>query len=567
MEKEIENILIKSLKKINIDFNNDFNLVHPQDLKNGDYTTNIAMQLVGKYGKNPREFAQELILQINTQIDQNENIEKVEIAGPGYLNFYLDKTFFKNFINQKGYVLEKENLLRNKKILLEHSSPNLFKPFHIGHMVNNAIGESLVRILKYSGVDVKTASFPSDVSPGIAKTIWALKKENKKPEKLTLAEIANAYVVGSKEYKENEEVKKQVDKINSELYSYLNNGSIQSENIKFYEEGKKLSEKHFLEITKRLGSNFDYIFYESKAEKIGKRIVEKNISKVFQKSDGAVIFEGKNFTNVFINSAGFGTYLAKDLGLLKLKQREFPDIEKSLVVTDIEQKQHFELLKEAGRRVSEVSEFVEKSQYLQHGRMTFVGNKKISSRYGNVPLATELIETVQNNILEKMENRDFSVEEKKEISEKLAIATLKYSILKVTSGKNISFDIEKDTNPQGNSATYLMYSLVRAKSILRKVEIDFNKKIDEKSGAISSLEKILYRFEENIEKTFSGYSPHHIVNFAYDLTSEFNKFYAETKVLDKKNEDYFYNLKVVEKYKSLMEENFNLLGIETVEKM
>jgi len=567
MEKEIENILIKSLKKINIDFNNDFNLVHPQDLKNGDYTTNIAMQLVGKYGKNPREFAQELILQINTQIDQNENIEKVEIAGPGYLNFYLDKIFFKNFINQKGHILEKENLLRNKKILLEHSSPNLFKPFHIGHMVNNAIGESLVRILKYSGVDVKTASFPSDVSPGIAKTIWALKKENKKPEKLTLAEIANAYVFGSAEYKKSEEVKKQVDKINSELYIYLNNGSIQSENIKFYEEGKKLSEKHFLEITKRLGSSFDYIFYESKAEKIGKRIVEKNIPKVFQKSDGAVIFEGKNFTNVFINSAGFGTYLAKDLGLLKLKQDKFPDIEKSLVVTDIEQKQHFELLKEAGEKVSEVSEFVKKSQYLQHGRMTFTGNIKISSRYGNVPLATELIETVQNNILEKMKDRDFSVEEKKEISEKLAIATLKYSILKVTSGKNISFDIEKDTNPQGNSATYLMYSLVRAKSILRKVEIDFNEKIEKRRGVITDLEKILYRFEEKVEKAILDYSPHYIANFAYDLTVEFNKFYAETKVLDKKNEDYFYNLKVVEKYKSIMEENFNLLGIETVDKM
>lgn len=332
-------------------------------------------------------------------------------------------------------------------------------------------------------------------------------------------------------------------------------------------EGKKLSLNHFKEITKKLGSEFSDIIYESEAEKVGKEIVKDNIGRVFKESDGAIIFEGKNFTNVFVNSQGFGTYLAKDTGLLKIKQDKFTDIEKSLVLTDVEQKQHFEMVKESASQILEISEFVKKSEYLQHGRMTFSGNTKISSRYGNVPLATELIETVQKNILEKMKERDFLEEEKKDISEKLAIATLKYSILKVTSGKNISFDVEKDTSPQGNSATYLMYSLVRAKSILNKVDINLDKDVELKKNVTLNLEKMLYRLNEKVEKTLDDYSPHHIANFAFDLTVEFNRFYSETKVLDEENEDYLYNLKLVQVYRDKMEEIFNLLGIKTVEKM
>ena len=559
ISNEIESLIKKALLGLDFSLPEKIEITHPDILDHGDFTTSFCLAEARKLGKNPREFAEQIL----SVISKNENtyVEKVEIAGPGFLNFYLSKKFFRDFLTRKD---EKKKM--GQKIVLEHSSPNLFKPFHIGHMVNNAIGESLVRILRYAGNEVLTASFPSDVSPGIAKTIWALKNQNIDIKNLQLQQIADAYVLGSREYKENESVKKEVDIINAELYGYINGSGIFTENTDFYESGKNLSLEHFLEITKKLGSDFDQIFYESEAENKGKKLVNNYIETVFEKSDGAVIFEGKNFTNVFVNSQGFGTYLAKDLGLLELKKENFSAIEKSLVVTDVEQKQHFEMVKEAAVKISEISEFADKSSYLQHGRMTFSGNTKISSRYGNVPLATELIEIVQRNILYKMKERDFSDDEKNEISEILAIATLKYSIVKVTSGKNITFDIEKDTNPQGNSATYLMYSLVRAKSILSNIKIS-EEDFDIKRGEVSDLEKILYRIDEKVERTLEDYSPHHIANFAYDLTVEFNKFYAETKVLDSDNSDYLYNLKLVKVYRDKMEEIFNLLGIKTVEKM
>jgi arginyl-tRNA synthetase len=386
-------------------------------------------------------------------------------------------------------------------------------------------------------------------------------------DSLTLKEISDAYVFGSFEYKNNQEVREEANKINIEIYNFLeNDNSRESENTKFYERGKALSMDHFEEITKKLGSFFSEKIFESETERVGREIVKKNIPNVFKDSEGAVIFEGKNFTNVFINSDNFGTYLAKDIGLLKVKSQKFSDVKHSLVVTDIEQKQHFEMLKEAGAKISDISDFTEKSKYLQHGRMSFAGSEKISSRFGNVPLATELIDMVKKKILEKMKDRDFTNEEKEGISQKLAIANLKYSILKVTSGKNISFDMEKDLNPQGNTATFLLYSFVRARSILSKADLSIDS-LRERKEDISSLEKRMYRFSEEVEKSLKDYSPHHLANFLYDLAKEFNSFYTNTKILDEKNSDYFYNLKILNKFSQTMKKGLELLGIETVEKM
>ena len=139
-----------------------FEVFHPDNLDFGDFTTNIALVMSKKVEKNPRELAEEILNFLN----QND-FQKIEVAGPGYLNFYLSKKFFYNFLKNSL----KENKQKQIKILFEHSSPNLFKPFHIGHLVNNSLGEALSRVLKYQGAELKIVSFPSDVSTGIAKTI------------------------------------------------------------------------------------------------------------------------------------------------------------------------------------------------------------------------------------------------------------------------------------------------------------------------------------------------------------------------------------------------------------
>ena len=403
-----------------------------------------------------------------------------------------------------------------------------------------------------------------------------MKEQEKKVEELSLQEIADAYVFGVAKYKEKKEVKEIVDKINIQVYNYLNKKEVPKEfqkYLEFYKKGQELSLAHFNEVSSKLGSQFQKMIFESEAEEVGKEIIKKNIPKVFQEVENkdrtrSVIFEGKNYTNVFINSAGFGTYLTKDIGLLKIKKENFSDVEKSLVITDVEQKQHFEMVVEAGEKIAEISDFVKKSEYLQHGRMNFTGNEKISSRYGNVPLALDVIKRVQENILEKMVGRDFDEEEKKEISEKIAIANLKYSILKVTSGKNISFDLEKDTNPQGNTGSFLLYTLVRAKSIFRKLgEKNILEKIEEKKTGLIELEQKFLCFNEEVKKAFQNRSPHFVATYLYELAKLFNSFYAETKILDEKNPDFIYNLKIVERFEDIMERGLDLMGIERIEKM
>jgi len=541
-----------------------FDVEHTKDEKHGDLTSNLAMIFAGKLKKSPMLVAQEIVDRLN--IKNILTVEKIEVVMPGYINFYLAKKYFKDSIDEvikQGEGWGSANILENKKYIFEHSSPNLFKPFHIGHLVNNSIGESLVRIIRKLGAEVKTLSFPSDISPGIAKTVWAIKEKNWQ-EEMTIEKIGEAYVFGSASYKESVKAKEEIDRINKILY--LQEESIE---LEIYKKGQKLSLDYFNEITQRLGSNFDELILESQAEKVGKEIVQANIPNVFRESNGAIIFPGSEhglFDNVFINSQGFGTYLTKDIGLLKIKFDKF-EFDKSITITDVEQKEHFMLVKKSAELVN--NRWSDKSDFVQHGRLGFAG-AKISSRFGNVPLAQDLIEEVKVKILEKIKGQNFSPQEKQEIAEKVAIGALKYSILRSGAGKNIIFDFEKATSFEGDTGPYLQYALVRTNSILensKELEIEFDSDLRERIGDVPLVEKTILKFPEMIEKSFNENSPHHITNYLFNLASEFSSFYGQTKILDVANPDIKNNLALVKATQTTLKNGLDLLGIESLRRM
>ncbi|KKP67248.1 MAG: Arginine-tRNA ligase [Candidatus Moranbacteria bacterium GW2011_GWE2_35_164] len=470
----------------------NFEINFSKDEKFGELSSNVAMILAGKLKMNPFELAKQI-----TELFGNrniENIEKVEAVAPGYINFYLAKKYFNEKIGDIIKLDKKwgeTNDLNGKKYIFEHSSPNLFKPFHVGHLVNNSIGESLVRIIKKSGVEsLTTLSFPSNISPGIAKTVWAI-KEKKWENEMNIKKIGEAYAFGSKEYKENEKAKEEINIINKVLY--LKEESVE---LEIYKKGQQLSLDYFKEITERLGSKFDDLIFESESEEVGKEIVKENIPNIFRESEGAIIFPGSEhglFDNVFINSQGFGTYLTKDIGLLKIKFDKF-SFDKSITITDVEQKEHFKLVKKAAEFINK--EWSNKSEYIQHGRLNLLGIK-ISSRLGNVPLAQDLIESVKNIILEKIKEQDFSSDEKEEIAEKVAVGALKYSILKCGAGRNIVFDLEKATAFEGDTGPYLQYALVRTNSILnnaKDLKIENEGELGVRKGEVPNVEKMILKF-------------------------------------------------------------------------
>src|SRR5689334_16602246 len=292
-------------------------LEHPEDLAHGDYSSNIAMVLGKTTSQNPRVLAEKIVAEILKK--KPKEVAKVEVAGPGFINFFLIPDFFTSQIKnilKEGLKFGVNKNLKGEKTVVEYTDPNPFKEFHIGHLMSNTIGESISRILESNDAKMKRVCYQGDVGLHVAKTVWAIKKSGQS-KKMTAYELGQYYAKGAKAYEDSDEAKKEIIDINKKIYSKSD-----KEINKIYDAGRKVSLEYFEGIYKILGTKFDEYFFESQTEKFGKEIVEKNIGKIFEKSDGAVIFKGENYglhTRVFINSEGLPTYEAKDLYLSKLK--------------------------------------------------------------------------------------------------------------------------------------------------------------------------------------------------------------------------------------------------------
>ncbi len=562
MKEEIVKQIQNALKNLGINEEVNFSIEHPEDFKNGDYSTNVAMVYAKKIGKNPKELAEEIVKSMSDM----DFVSKIQVAGAGFINFYLSKDYFKSVL--KKIIEEKEkwgdnDLNLNKKILIEHSSPNLFKPFHIGHLMNNTIGESIVRLAKSSGAKVTTMTFPSDISIGIAKAIFILLEKIKEgPINVDneIVEYGNAYVEGVKRYEEDETIHGRVKEIADNLYSQK-----PSDEWNMFERCKAINIDYFKKITTRLGSNFydhDFIF-ESEAGVEGGLIVEDNTPKVFTKSEGAIVYipeESRKDINtaVFINSQGNPTYEAKDLGLLSIKFRNYePDL--SIFITDNQQVPHFEVVLDAAKKIN--APWAEKSLHVSHGRMSFKG-QKMASRLGGVPIVEEVLNVVAEDI--KKRSPDLS----KEIQDMIAIAAIKFSILRSATGKDINFDPETSLSFEGDSGPYLQYTAVRANSILEKAkELGLSPSFESNEAEIYDLEKILEQFPGVIERATSEWSPHHVVGYLLFLAQTFNSWYGNTKIIDIENPETSYRLLLTEAVSQTLRNGLWLLGIETPERM
>ncbi len=548
---------VESLGAIDI----DFNIEHPTIIEHGDFATNVAMVASKKVGKNPRVLAEEIVKVL--ELNKNENISKIEIAGPGFINFYVSDDLFHSEIEKVGDEYGKSEKWNSKKILVEHSSPNLFKPFHIGHLMNNTIGESIVRIAKYSGAEVTAMSYPSDVSLGIAKAIYVVSKngmdklDSLSTQKEKLEYLGNCYVEGTKLYDEDDSVKEEVKKISEILFD-----SKDGEILDIYKKSKDINLEYFIDITKRLGSKFDSYIYESETAAIGEKIVRENIPKIYRESDGAVIYEGEQdglHTRVFINKEGRPTYEAKDTGLLSLKfERYNPDL--SIFITDHEQAPYFEVVATAAGKIN--PRWKDSTVHRTHGRMTFKG-QKMSSRLGGVPLALDIVNALCDEVKEKapkLEGDDI---------DKVAIGAIKFVILKTAAGKNMNFDPETSLSFEGDSGPYLQYTAVRANSILQKAQDEgFKPKpgIVENTPA-SLVEKTISRFPEVVDLAVREWAPHYITTYLLELAQAFNSWYGNTKLIDGENKNMPHNLAITKSVNEIITRGLWLLGIEVPNRM
>lgn len=561
-----------------------FSLTQPEEITHGDYATNIAFSLCKKEALSPKMCAEKLLPQL--QVSLHDIVETIEIAGPGFINFFL-----------KDDIIRKENEGRDittkfggKNVLVEHSSPNLFKPFSVGHLMNNVVGEFIARATQKGGASTKTMSFPSDISLGIAKALMIIERDitekkvsldffTHETDDTVVVYLGEAYTRGVQECDAHEGSVEEAKKILDKMYTRLP----EDESLhKLLQVTRSINESYFKKVLKGIDSVIDTFVYESEAGEAGQRIIEKDLQEtnVFTKSEGAVVYvpseERKDLhTAVFINSQGYPTYEAKDLGLIDIKfsglfSREgfenfIPDY--SFFVTDAEQVSHFKIVLDAASKLgSEWPERVAKSVHVKHGRMLFKG-AKMSSRLGGVPLALDVIGAVEEEVREYAGEKTAHLadDEKKKLEREIALSALRVAVLRSKPGININFDPETSLSFEGDSGPYLMYTHARASSLLLKGE-----SITPAWGQfeVTTLEKQLVHFERVLEEVIDELSPQKLVTYLFTVAQLFNGYYAGVQILVEGDEaGNAHRLMLVRRTKEVLNQGLYILGIQAPERM
>jgi arginyl-tRNA synthetase len=538
----------------------DFVVEHPGELTHGDYACNVALVAAKQLGKSPRAVAEELQVLL---VDQIEYVEKIEVAGPGFLNFYFARDFYTAELMRAEALGEEwgsNTLAAREQVMLEYTSPNLFKPLHIGNLVGNIIGESLTRLAAVSGAQVKRFNYPSDIGLTVAKGVWGLQKTGGDPT--NIAALGEAYRTGNDAYEAEGPEKAEIVAINQALYAGTNPAL-----SALREAGIATSKARLKELLTMLGTTFDYEIFESQVSVPGADIVRAHVPDVFEESDGALVFKGEKVglhTRVFVNSLGLPTYEAKDLGNYVLKNERFPEWTQSIIVTGNEQTEYFKVLYAALRELyPEIKDKV--LEHVPTGFLTLTTGK-MSSRKGNVLTGESLLEEMQDAARERAS--ETRTEDLDGLTEAIAVAALKYQILRHSVGSNIIFDKEKALSFEGDSGPYLQYTHARICSVLEKAKgVGVVPSVRTAPVAPYEIEQIIYRFPEVVETAWLERAPHKVTTYLTELAGAFNTFYAHEKIADATDEFAPYKAATADVVRLTLKNGLYVLGIKAPERL
>lgn len=572
---------------------------YPRDPEHGDYATNVAMQLAAPLGKNPREVA-EIVIESLMKVDGVEDVIEgtPEVAGPGFINLRVTESILKHAIEdavKRGKEFGNSDHLGGKRVMVEFAHPNTHKAFHIGHLRNICLGESLVRILESQGATVFRANYQGDVGPHVAKCMWGMMNmpenvgtavhDEEEARGLEASELTTpqkkvdylgkAYALGGKAYESDKDgskgIQDEIRKINKDIY--LKDPSI----IPFWEATRQWSLDYFDYSYKRLGSHFDHLFFESQMYERGVEIVKKHLKgaggkDVFEESDGAIVFKGEEYglhTRVFVTGEGNATYEGKEMANAEAEYAKF-NFDKKIHIVANEQAGYFRVVFKAIELID--PKFEGKQHHVDYG-MVNLSSGKMSSRTGDVVTADSLIDEAKERVYEVLagSSANLSESEKEEVAEKVAIGAVKFTMLHADSKRDIAFDMEQSLKLTGDSGPYLQYGYTRINSILNKVSEAGHDPATPDYGDFNELDwtlaKRLLRFEEEVTKSADEYTTHNTAHYLVGLVSDFSRWYENNRVADAKAGLRSARLELLKAVKNVVANGLCLLGIETVEKM
>lgn len=569
IQTEIKKIIAQALVELKFAAV-DFTVLPAANLTHGDYAANMALILAKEAGRPAKEVAEQIVQKIFS-INTEPWLGKVEVAGAGFINFYLADNFLvenlREILNQKE-AYGRGDLYAGKKVIIEYTDPNPFKEFHIGHLMSNAIGETISRLIEFQGAEVRRACYQGDVGLHVAKAIYGnlkLKTQNEKHENVKeIKEWGEAYASGAQAYEDDEMAKQEIDEINQKIYARSD-----SEINALYDVGRKLSLDHFETIYQRLGTKFDDYFFESETSQFGQKLVAENLGKIFEPSNGAIIFPAEKYdsrlhTRVFVTRENLPTYEAKELGLAKIKFDRYPYNE-SIVITGNEVNAYFKVLLKALELI--YPDLAAKTKHLGHGMLRLPAGK-MSSRTGKVITAEQLLAEVKANVGTKISERNFPARDRETIIEAVAVAAVKYSILRQASGHDVIFDLNQSISFEGDSGPYLQYTLVRARAVLEKARaLGLSAGGDVQIDSPGALERALVHFGEITARGARESAPHLLISYLTELSSLFNSYYSSVQIIEPKNSATPYRVALTAAAAQVLANGLWLLGLPSPKEM
>lgn len=528
-------------------------LTHPDVLAHGDYASSLPLALSKKAGKAPRAVAEALVDGLAI-----EQVAKIEIAGPGFINFFLHNDFFSQSLNAIGQTQSwgSGSAPTRKEIVVEYTDPNPFKAFHIGHLMSNAIGESIARLFESQGATVHRANYQGDVGIHIACALWGIKQLGIDPH--NGAELGRAYSHGARAYKDDVTAQEEINAINKLVYEKTDESLLEQ-----YRVGRQASLDLFEKLYALLGTKFDHYFFESELADKGKDIVLAH-PQVFEDSDGAKVFKGEKVglhTRVFLSAKGLPIYETKELALAFEKQKYFPNAETFYVVTANEITEYYKVVIAAMKEID--AAVAQKMHHVPHGMMR-LPEGKMSSRTGNVitgeSLIADLIDAAKERAIESRADNP------QQLAEEIAVAAIKFQVLRQGTGKDIIFEQEKALSLEGDSGPYVQYAHARCVSILEKAREQGVLPHASTQEHLTDIERVVYRFPDVVARASSELQPHHVAHFLVHIAGLFNGWYANEQILDG-SDRVAHKLALVSAVQKTLERGLYVLGIKAPQRM
>ncbi len=548
-----EQIREKISNILNIDKEN-VSLEKPKDRTMGDYAI-PCFTLSKVLHKSPIDISNYL----------KDNIDYKCEAVNGYLNIFVDRKEVSKELLEK-ILLEKNNygnsnLLKNKKIVIEYSSPNIAKPFGVGHLRSTVIGEALKNLSLKNGADIISINYLGDYGTQFGKLLYAYKTWGNKEEVLKnpIVELKRLYV----KFHDEASNDPSLDDMGRLWFKKLEEND--SEALELWTWFKDESLKEFNKTYKLLKiDKFDSYDGEAYYKDKMKPIIEEMENKhLLQISEGATIIDLGDIAPALIKrSDGGSLYITRDVAALLDRKNKY-NFDEILYVVGNEQSLHFKQLKMIIDKMG--YDFSDKIKHINFG-MVLQGGKKMSTRAGKTVSLDSVLEDAINLAYKYIEEKNSNLENKKEVSEKIGVGAVIFNDLKNYRINDIEFDLDEILKFEGNTGPYVQYTYARINSLLDK-KTNKGLEIDSINEYEWNVIWKLYEFKDIIENSYKNYDPSNLAKYVLDLCQDFNRMYANIRVLDENELIRNYRLMICEATQIVIGEAMRLLGISVINKM